>query len=255
MGAWEHALNKFLVEWKKKDYVLGAMATGSYVIGRATKYSDIDVHIILSDNIEWRERGNKIVDNFLIEYFANPIHRLKSYQEEDQRENSRTSARMFCTGKIIFDKTGIVTKLKLDAEKEIKREFKNPDDIWIELAKYKLWDHLDTLKDLNDRNAQNFEYVYYLTLENLITTYAKYVRAEVPPPFKISTILTDDTFRRDYKFEKFPDHELVELLLKCLEKKEHAQMLESIKKLMNYVLEKMGGFKIDGWKIRTPADG
>ncbi len=177
MEAWEQALDRFLIGWKKRKYVLGAMATGSYVTGYATKYSDIDVHIILSDKAKWRERGNKIVDGFLVEYFANPVRRLKGYSEEDHTENARTNARMFCTGKIIFDKTGIVAKLQRAAGKEMKVKFQTPDRVWAELAKYKLWDNLDTLKDLHDKKSPDFEYVFYLVLEAAIRTYSKCIRA------------------------------------------------------------------------------
>lgn len=265
MQSWEQALEKFLADWKNKDYVLGAMATGSYVTGHATKYSDVDVHIILSDKInsghsvlgfqtkrlKWRERGNKIVDGFLIEYFANPVRRLREYQKEDYEENSRTGARMFCTGKIIFDKTGIVARLKAEAEKEMARKFKKPEKIWVESAKYKLWDHFDTLKDLHDRKAPTFEYIYYLSLESLIGIYSKFLRAEVPPPFKLHALLNDAGFRRDYRFEEFPDKDFSNLLLKCLTERDRNTMLENMEKSTNYVLEKMGGFNIDGWKLRT----
>lgn len=64
---WEKATKIFLQEWENKDYVIGAIACGSYITGRPTKHSDIDLRIILNDEINWRERGNKIVNGFLIE--------------------------------------------------------------------------------------------------------------------------------------------------------------------------------------------
>ena len=73
MENWEKVTNKFLETWLKKDYVVGAFVCGSYVTGRPTKHLDIDLRIIMKDDINWRERGNKIIDGFLIEYFANPI--------------------------------------------------------------------------------------------------------------------------------------------------------------------------------------
>ncbi len=59
------------------------MLSGSRVTSFASKYSDIDVYIILSDDVEWRERGNKMIDGCLIEYFANPIKQIKSYFKEE----------------------------------------------------------------------------------------------------------------------------------------------------------------------------
>jgi len=48
---WQLALEKFLEEWKGKDFVEAALLTGSYAIGMETKYSDVDVYIIPSDRI------------------------------------------------------------------------------------------------------------------------------------------------------------------------------------------------------------
>ncbi|WP_245610422.1 nucleotidyltransferase domain-containing protein [Thermococcus celericrescens] len=79
------ALEIFLEEWREKDFVEAALLTGSYAISMETKYSDVDVYIILSDNVDWRERGNKIIDGILIEYFANPPDRLNTTSKRNTR--------------------------------------------------------------------------------------------------------------------------------------------------------------------------
>ena len=72
MEPWERALTVFLEEWKNREDVIGAIVCGSYVTGNPSLHSDIDVHIILSDKVNWRTRGNVVVNNYLIEYFVNP---------------------------------------------------------------------------------------------------------------------------------------------------------------------------------------
>ncbi|HLD85807.1 MAG TPA: nucleotidyltransferase domain-containing protein [archaeon] len=119
MEAWEKAVHKFLTPWKAKKYVIGALVTGSFVPGNATKHSDVDLHIILDCKVKWRERGNKMVDGFLIEYFANPPQQLKKCMEEGYRDGKRVDARMYLLGKIIFDRTGEVKKLQENAKKRI----------------------------------------------------------------------------------------------------------------------------------------
>lgn len=79
MERWEEALDKFLSEWRRRDYVVGALVCGSYVTGSPTARSDIDVHIILAEESDWRERGNRYVDGCLIEYFANPPRQIRTY--------------------------------------------------------------------------------------------------------------------------------------------------------------------------------
>ena len=61
---WQSALNKFLKDWRDKDFVKAALLTGSYAVGG---------YLMLSDNVDWRERGNLIIDGVLVEYFANPV--------------------------------------------------------------------------------------------------------------------------------------------------------------------------------------
>ena len=80
MEKWEIALNKFLKQQESEKYVLAAIATGSFVVGNNTNKSDIDVQIILSDEVNWRERGNKYADGFLIEYFPIQLNKFISIQ-------------------------------------------------------------------------------------------------------------------------------------------------------------------------------
>ena len=81
MNDWEKALEKFLDKYKNEDYFLGAILTGSYVIGNNDENSDIDIYIVTKDTTTWRERGNKLIDDFLIEYFINPKKKVLSYFE------------------------------------------------------------------------------------------------------------------------------------------------------------------------------
>ncbi len=250
MKNWERALYKFIKDWQNRKEVLGAIVTGSYAVGNHTKFSDIDVHIVLSEKTKWRERGNKIVDGFLIEYFANPISQLKKYQEENYKNGNRIDARMFTIGKILFDKTGIVKKLQIEARKRMKKPFAKKDKTWMETKKYFLWDQLDNLHDLHSQHLPSFSFVYYTALLNIFETYAKFLRAEIPGPAKFYQVLTNDRFRQKYHIEKFPDQKFITIAKKCIEK----DSLENIEKLTAYVLDKMGGFKIDGWKLKTPVE-
>jgi predicted nucleotidyltransferase len=113
---WQQALEIFLDKWRDLDYVEGVLVTGSQVVGTATQNSDVDVHIILSPNIDWRERGNELVNDTLIEYFANPVFFFQQYLDEDYANNSKQNARMFVIGKILFDKNGEVAKLVSQAK-------------------------------------------------------------------------------------------------------------------------------------------
>ena len=76
---WEEKLNKFLENWEYMNDTIGILVCGSYITGNPSTHSDLDVHIILNEKVNYRERGNKIVDGLLIEYFANPAKQIREY--------------------------------------------------------------------------------------------------------------------------------------------------------------------------------
>ncbi len=122
---WQSALNKFLKDWKDKDFVEAVLLTRSYAVGLQTKYSDVDVYIVLSDKVE---------------YFANPVKQIRHYFEKEFKQNKRSTTRIITIGKVLFDKTGIAEELKKEALKYMKKPFEKPDEVWVEIAKYFLWD-------------------------------------------------------------------------------------------------------------------
>jgi predicted nucleotidyltransferase len=240
-------IDKFINKWKNKKYVEGMLLTGSYVTGYYTKNSDIDIYIILSDEINWRERGNLIINGTLIEYFANPVRQIRSYFKKEFEKHEKITARMFVIGKIIFDKNGIVTKLKKEAEKWLKKPFKKLSKVEIELIKYSLWDSFDELKTVSEEF--NFKITYYTFLEKVLRSYCKFLGIEVPPISKINKYL-DKNYRAKYCYPEFPDKDFMNLFMKCLEKED----LNCVEKLYYHVINKLGGFDIKNWKLRSKID-
>ena len=81
---WKLALNEFIKPYLNDEEVEAILLVGSYAVGNQNEYSDIDVYVILNDNAEYRERGNKLVNGYLIEYFVNPIHEIIDLDAEMQ---------------------------------------------------------------------------------------------------------------------------------------------------------------------------
>lgn len=241
------ALKKFLKSWEEKDYCLAAMVFGSYAVGNSDKHSDIDVNIILSDSVKWRERGNKIIDGVLIEYFANPVSWIKKYQKDNYADGNRITARMYGTGKIIFDKTSIAKKLQTESRKQMRKKFAKKDKTWIELKKYQMWDRFDELKALKNNKCPSFNFVFHVSLLNILETYAQFLGSDTPPVSKLHRFISDETYRANYQIDEFSDLNFVVMFNNCLK----AKSLQSFKILTDYALEKMGGFNIDGWCLRT----
>lgn len=244
---WEAALDKFLLKWKSRSEVIGALVSGSRVLGTDTKNSDIDVHIVLADHIIWRERGNCVIDNYIIEYFCNPIAQLNEYRRDDIKSFAHTDARMFALGRIIFDKQGALLKLQKEARKELSARFRKLSKAEIELGKYSLWDELDNLKDLNENKSIFYSYSHHLLLNRILELYRRYLGAEISSSSKLERFFAETGFCQKYGIREFEDKRFVKLFSEAV----RTQSFTSIGRLVAYVLEQMGGFNIDGWKFRS----
>lgn len=256
MEAWERALEEFIDPWRRKSCVVGALVCGSYVTGSPSKHSDIDVQIILAEGTAWRERGNRIVDGFLIEYFANPPAQMPGYFREDHSDNAAMAATMFATGRILFDKEGVLPDLRREARKWLRKRHAKPGKTWLKLNGYGLWDRLDNLQDAHERQAPDFAYVYHDALNAIYAAYAKLLGQPILHPHQQYRVLTDpETARRKYLIEPFPDQQFLDLFMPAMAEADADRMLRYAEELTAYVQEKMGGFEIDGWKFRSPAEG
>lgn len=260
---WERALDDFLMPWQARRDVIGALVTGSYAMGTQTDLSDIDVHIVLSPKVAWRERGNQRVDGFLIEYFANPPRQIERYMELDHATGRLADAHMFTVGRIVFDKTGDVRHLQHVAARWMKRPLppaRSPGPrrtsitpatkAWRERYKYVIWDDLDELANVAARNDVSLPFVYALALDLVIGTYARFLRAPLPPQSKLHRFLTDSAFTAAYRLPPFPDQRFVDLVLPCFA----GCSLPDLEAAARYVQDAMGGFEIDGWKHRAKLD-
>src|SRR5690554_1121922 len=253
MKYWEDALNKFLVNWMKRNDVVGALICGSYITGSPTNRSDIDVHIILSDEADWRERGNQYVDGYLIEYFVNPPRQIREYFSKDYDDRSTMSMVQFITGKVIFDEHGIIEQLKKEANEWKEKKYAEINASLKEIKKYSLWDNFDNLIDCFENQRKDFDFVYYQSLLKLFDDYCSLLNIEQIPFYQVTRYLSDPSFLSKYMKSPFPDQEFNRLFLVAIETQDRGMKLEIYEKLLNHVFQNSGGFNIDGWSIRTPV--
>ncbi|WP_245610424.1 hypothetical protein [Thermococcus celericrescens] len=109
---------------------------------------------------------------------------------------------------------------------------------------------LDSVKDAKERNDPSFPYLYHIALNETLRIYSKFLCVEVPPASKVYRLFTEEGFRKAYLFEPSPDERFVKLFLKAMRNKE----VEALEELISHVFEKMGGFDIDGWRLRTKTE-
>lgn len=232
MENWKNVLEKFLKEYKEKDYVIGAILCGSYATGNNTDRSDIDVHIITKD-IGFKQRGNVIIDGIMIEYFINPLSQSYKYLENDFKQRRRLAdANMYGNGIILFDKTGELRQLKEDSLKYYEMEFDAPEESTMMINNYACWDLMDEIKDKIDNN-ENYDLNYYMLLKELVNNYYYKNRIATVPFTKIERIYRNKDYREKYHLKNMPAQKFVELVLNAIDNKS----FDAISQLYNFVME------------------
>jgi len=245
MQKWEKALLQFLKKYENKPYFEGALLCGSYATGNQNEFSDIDVHILISDTQNWRERGMVRTDGFLIEYFINPIKKIKQEFRDDYSDGGNASANMFGYGKILFDKNGNVKKLKQEALRFLKKTPKKITPQKLALDFYGAWDLMDELK-CAIAEKRGFDLVYYELVKKLLTIHFKLNGIAKISLAKTEKILSNPKFAKQYHIQKLPDQKFTKLFLSALQNKKQ----NAIQKLFNFVMTESDEFDIGQFKSK-----
>lgn len=138
------ACDTYVEKIREQPDVIGILVSGSFVHGRISKNSDIDIYIVLRPECDFRERGNTWVNGVEVEYFMNPPRQIRAYYRQ---EVSPHTAHMFAHGKIVYRASEIVDELVREAVHLMQQLPAPLREVQIELAKYQLD---DLWKDLED---------------------------------------------------------------------------------------------------------
>ncbi len=254
MEKWQLAIEKFLNEYKNEDYFLGAILTGSYATGNNDKNSDIDIYIVTKNDTEWRERGNKNIDGFLIEYFINPKKKILSYMEKELQDYHMSTTMIFVNAKILYDNDGSVQELINIAKNNANlSNLGNLDNFKYKMNCYSVWDGFDELESKYNKH-QDIDFSYYIFLQRVIDAY--FYNKQIPsiPLNKIEIILKDIEYREKYNVRKMPNKEFIIRIIKCLDEKDYDKKFEYAKDLYNYFLNQFNDFDINNLVVRSSAE-
>lgn len=254
MNKWELAIEKFLDKYKNQDYFLGAILTGSYATGNNDENSDIDIYIITTNDTKWRERGNKNVDNFLIEYFINPKRKIQSYMEKELQDYHMSTTMLFVNAKILYDKDGSVQELINIAKNNANlTHLADVDDFKFKMNCYVVWDAFDELESKYNKLV-DIDFSYYIFLQKVIEAY--FYNKQIPsiPLNKIEAILKNKEYRTRYNVKKLPDQEFIAIITKCLNEKEYNKKFIYAKELYDYFLKQFIDFDINNLVVRSSVE-
>lgn len=234
---WKLALKKFIEPYLKDEEVEAILLVGSYAVNNQNQFSDIDVYIILNDNAEYRERGNKKIDDYLIEYFINPVDLVREYLQNDKRGHGGAMANMLLKGKIIIDRHNIIPDLQKEAQ--IAKKIKPAKD---PMKYYACWHAFDEYLAA----AYHNELQYYLCLKYLVECYLANNGYCLLPEQKIEKFFKDDKYRANYDIGDFPNNEFNHLVIKCFDYPNR----HNLQNLYNFVIAD-GQFDIQNFALRN----
>lgn len=248
--AWEGAVEEFLGPWRERLEVVGALVCGSYITGSPSPHSDLDVRIVLAPGTAWQERGNRIVEGFLVEYFANPPEAIREFFANDRERHRLVTATMFATGRILFARDRTLERLRTEAARSLRRPFPRLSRREVERTKYLIWDSLDNLTEAH-RGRLPLAHGYHDHVQGVYSDYARFLRQPVLPAFQLHRYLTDRHYRGKYRLAAFPDPRFRRLLLQALGARGRDDMLRCAGALSRHAIRRMGGIDIDGWRLRS----
>lgn len=196
--------------------VEGIIFYGSNQTGFSNEFSDIDLHIIFSDNIDEEIRGSSLISGYRIEYFEKTLKSMYNKTNTEFKNQGNAVVSMIVYGNIIFDRNGKIEELK----NYIKEVYSNPmPKLDEEKAKEQLAiinNFFDDLKNLIENNNIYANHVFHLTLERIKDFYFSYNALPGVSRTKALKVMLNDNYRNAIK-KLNPPEEFIKLYIDCLD--------------------------------------
>lgn len=248
MKSFKNAYLKFLKRYKNKTWYEGAILCGSYATGNNDENSDIDIYIIANNKNDWRERGNCLIDGYMIEYFINPVKTIEEYFSKERASFKNHTVNMFVQGIIIDDINGNVENLIKQAKNIIKIKPKVNNYIY-QMNCYSVWESFDELESKYVK-SEDLDLSYYYFLECAMSTIAYNKGIGSFNINKIEKFLTDESFRKKYGIKKFFNKKDSTLILKCLKEKDYERKYKNAKEIYEHICKEFN-FDINNFAYRS----
>lgn len=98
----------------------GILLCGSYIYGKPTDESDLDIRVVTNDGSGFDGRGLRMFDTD-IELLVNPPERIRRYFQECIETGIPFAVHFWAHGKIVLDRTGVLAELQREAQELWRR--------------------------------------------------------------------------------------------------------------------------------------
>ena len=254
MEKWEIAARKFVEQCEVYNDMEAVFLTGSYAAGNADKYSDIDLYIVLSDHATWRVRGNKRVDGFSVEYFANPAKQIKKYIDSSYNDVRILEINMILNGIVILNRNATAESLREYCLEKDMNNFQTLGEFSIKMGQYYIWDNFDELTRAYENKSADFTMQYYVFIRNIFDFYSRYICSPVPDYHHLYRWLTDDAYHDKFKLPPYRDITFLDLISRMFDNSDISTMFSRASDLKDYVLSRTEGLNMDDFMLKGPCD-
>ena len=124
-----------------------------------------------------------------------------------------------------------------------------------DFGRYRLWDALDDFRDAVEQRAPDLAWRYMHSLNALQQVYAHHTGDCLARFGKVYAYMSSDRLVKKYAQRPFSDTIFARRFAAAMLETDTAKMLPTLEALTRYVHRKMGGFEIDGFRLRSPARG
>lgn len=219
-----------------KDNLLGILVYGSSLTGFSSKNSDIDVLIILNEASKVI-RGVNTFEGKKVEYFIKPLEKFLSEGIDFTKRNCPSHVALEQNAYIFYDKSGLIANILKSDKNFYNQNRKKPNQNY-ELKFVQIGNRIASLKNILDRNGDEFYMVYYNILE-MIRKFHSEIHDEAEIPFaKAYRIYNDahyyDSFVSNYATNPMPEPRFVKLYSKCVKLDDKRNMITHLDKLYEY---------------------
>lgn len=242
----QNLIDRFVKIFKDKHQqdnidIEGIFLTGSFLDPkRFSKNSDMDLFLIVK-NTGKRYRGVAHIDGVEIDYFINPLEQIAGDLEKAKEAPKKTMAHILAGAEIILDKNAGLDRLKVRAKELLAQETGSVmPEFARTLSKYSIDDYLKDLEDgLEDGDVFAWQYNKNLFLNYLLEVFCR----------QENILLVKPKYQKEEIIKK--DARFIELYEKAAQASFGEEKNEQIKKLAEYVMDKLGGHLPEDWEMES----
>jgi hypothetical protein len=122
----------------------------------------------------------------------------------------------------------------------------------LELQKWVIWARAEKVARAARGRSPDVPFLYFQMLRRLFRAYAEFLGCPVAAGRQLHAYLTDARADRRHGLPSFPDAAFAKAYAPAMCETDTARMGERAEALARHVLDAMGGFRADGWRVRLP---